>query len=130
LKIFIPKEVKETIARENAKLLMQAQEDLGLLNGQMVAGEEGTRKQVQLYEAQQVQQTQQAQQAPPAYGQPVYVQLPDRQPATHPMHYIPPVPLEYQVPQQGYQPQYQQGPQQEHRTAEEPRDARGECIIS
>jgi hypothetical protein len=124
LKIFIPKDVKETIARENAKMLMQAQEDLGLLNGQMAAGEEGTRRQVQLYEAQQIQQ------APPPYGQPVYVQVPGQQPATHPMHYIPSVPVQYQVPQQGYQPQYQQAPQQERETGEEPKEARGECIIS
>lgn len=56
LSIFIPKETKEAMARENARLLMQAQSDLNLLAVQMAASEEGTRRQIEWYQQQQEQQ--------------------------------------------------------------------------
>ena len=60
--MFIPKETREALATENARLLLQAQSNIGLLSGQIAAGEEGTRKQVEWYEKQQQQQQQQQQQ--------------------------------------------------------------------
>jgi hypothetical protein len=50
------------MARENARLLMQAQTDINALSGQMAAGAEGTRKQVEWYEG-QAQTTQTAEAA-------------------------------------------------------------------
>ena len=50
LRIFIPNELKEAMAMENARLLMQAQSDLGLLGRQMAASEQGTRKRIEGYE--------------------------------------------------------------------------------
>jgi hypothetical protein len=46
---------------ENAKLLMQAQTDLGLLVGHMAAGEERTKRQIEWYQAQQQQEQQRVQ---------------------------------------------------------------------
>jgi hypothetical protein len=51
-KLFIPNDMKEKMARENAKLLMQAQSDFGTLSGQMAAGTEGTKKLVEQMEGQ------------------------------------------------------------------------------
>ena len=53
LKVFVPKQMREAMARENARLLMQAQSDLGVLAGQMAAGEAGTRAQLEMYQQQQ-----------------------------------------------------------------------------
>lgn len=64
-RVLLPKDVNEKIARENTNLLKQAQNDLGLLIGQMKAGEEGTKKQIEWYE----QQAQQVQPYPPGYYQ-------------------------------------------------------------
>lgn len=58
-KLFLPKETWDALANENAKLLMQAQSDIGLLAGQMAAGAAGTKKQIEWYEQQQQQQQQQ-----------------------------------------------------------------------
>jgi hypothetical protein len=73
LRLFIPKETKEAMARQNAKLLMQAQSDLGLLATQMGAGEEGTKRQIEWYQHKQQQQyypnVQQHHQQPHGYRQ-------------------------------------------------------------
>jgi hypothetical protein len=50
LKALVPKEMKEALARENARLLMQAQSDLGLLAGQIAAVETGTRPQIEMFQ--------------------------------------------------------------------------------
>src|ERR1700722_2869759 len=52
MRLFIPNETKEKMAQENARLLMQAQTDIGTLSNQMAAGAEGTKKQVEWYEGQ------------------------------------------------------------------------------
>jgi len=52
MRLFIPNETKEKMAAENARLLMQAQTDLGTLSGQFAAGTEGTKKQIEWYQGQ------------------------------------------------------------------------------
>src|SRR5215471_2919594 len=97
LRMFIPKATREALAAENARLLMQAQSNIGLLSGQIAAGEEGTRRQLEWYENQQQQQYQ-----PNPYQQP----QPSQQPQYQPLQYQPP---QYQPPQ--YQPPQYQPPQ-------------------
>ena len=46
---------------ENARLLMRAQTDLNLLAGQMTAGEERTKRQIEWHQTQQQQEKQRAQ---------------------------------------------------------------------
>ena len=88
-RMFIPKETKEAMAMENARLLMQAQSDLNLLAGQMAASEEGTRRQIEWYKQQQERQ---GHQNPPQHnphqnrqvyqihpnGEPVYLVMRDQ----------------------------------------------------
>jgi hypothetical protein len=58
-KIFISKQVKESIAQQNARLLLQAQNDLNSLAGQFEAGREGSVRQLEWYEQEQLRQEQQ-----------------------------------------------------------------------
>jgi hypothetical protein len=107
-RVLLPKDVKEKIARENTNLLKQAQNDLGLLIGQMKAGEEGTKKQIEWYE----QQAQQVQAHPSGYypGQQTFQQVPQ------PIQNVPqPIQPGFYAPQQHPQVQqqvYQQPVQQ------------------
>lgn len=129
---------------------MQAQNDLGMLVGQMKAGEEGSKKQVEWYE----QQAQQVQAAPPGYyqgqqpmqlGQPPFQQGPyppqQAQPQMQPQAYQPP-PQQFYQPQQAYPqpaqphqqyyvPVYQVDPQGYAQGSGQPRqEDKSECIIS
>src|SRR5271165_4962058 len=70
MRFFVPKEAKEKMAMENARLLMQAQSNIGELAGQIAAGTEGTKKQIEWYEQQQQQQQQQPQPQPQPVPQP------------------------------------------------------------
>jgi hypothetical protein len=104
-RVLLPKDVKEKIAMENSNLLKQAQGDLGLLIGQVKAGEEGTKKQIEWYE----QQAQQMQPPPPGYyqGQQPLQQVP------HPIQDVPQT-----VPQGFYSPQ--QHPQVQQQVYQQP----------
>jgi hypothetical protein len=56
--MFISKQVKESMTQENARLLLQAQHDLNSLAGQFEAGREGSIRQLEWYEQEQVRQQQ------------------------------------------------------------------------
>jgi hypothetical protein len=56
--MFISKQVKESMAQENARLLLQAQHDLNSLAGQFEAGREGSIRQLEWYEQEQVREQQ------------------------------------------------------------------------
>jgi hypothetical protein len=152
-RVLLPKDVKEKIAKENASLLMQAQNDLGVLMGQMKAGEEGSKKQVEWYEQQtqqvqppipppgyyQGQQPMQQGQQPVQYGQyplqqvqpqvqqQVYQQSPSQQFYQQQQTYPQPA----QGQQQYHVPVYQVDPQGNVQSGGQPRmEDKGECIIS
>jgi hypothetical protein len=57
-KMFISKQAKESMAQENARLLLQAQHDLNSLAGQFEAGREGSIRQLEWYEQEQVREQQ------------------------------------------------------------------------
>jgi hypothetical protein len=127
MRFFVPKEAKERMAMENARLLMQAQSNIGVLAGQIAAGAEGTKKQIEWYEQQQQQQQQTQPQPQPA---------PQPQPQFQPQQYS-----QHVYPQQMlYQPNYEQwqpAPRQQtyplgvQDTMNSGRDeSRAECIIS
>jgi len=88
-KMFISKQVKESIAEQNARLLLQAQNDLNSLAGQFEAGREGSVRQLEWYEQEQLreeqrsyashQQEQNHSQQPPPYSAPQSHQYPDQQ---------------------------------------------------
>src|SRR5271170_2416109 len=118
--LFIPKETKDALAAENARLLKQAQTDLGLLAGQIAAGEDRTKKQLEWYEQQQRQQQPPApapQPQPPQAGQ--YAQQPQYQQQGYQYSHPPPQyqhPAYQQWPQNVQQPTYQQPQQQGYGT--------------
>jgi hypothetical protein len=57
-KMFISKQAKESMALENARLLLQAQHDLNSLAGQFEVGREGSIRQLEWYEQEQVREQQ------------------------------------------------------------------------
>ena len=74
MRLFIPNETKEALAAENARLLMQAQANIGLLAGQMAASEARSRKQIELYQSQDHQRRQQPFYTQGGQGEPQYWQ--------------------------------------------------------
>src|SRR5579859_5846701 len=115
-RVLLPKDVMDRIAKQNENLLMQAQSDLGLLMGQMKVGEEGSKRQVEMYE----QQAQQVQGPPPGYYQGQQPLQPGQQPVQYSQY--PP----QQVQPQGQQQVYQQPLQQYQPQQAYPQPAQGQ----
>jgi hypothetical protein len=136
-RLFIPKETKDALAAENARLLKQAQTDLGLLAGQIAAGEDRTKKQLEWYQQQQQQLQQQP--PPPQLPQPQptqagqYAQQPQYQQQGYQYSHPPPQyqhPAYQQWPQNTQQATYQQPQQQGSSTANTREESRSECVIA
>jgi hypothetical protein len=75
-KMFISKQVKESMAQENARLLLQAQHDLNSLAGQFEAGREGSIRQLEWYEQEQVREQQRSLAFRQQQSQPIQSQQP------------------------------------------------------
>src|SRR5438552_8245628 len=136
-RFFLPKETMEAIAKENAKLLFQAQSNIGLLGSQMAASEAGTKQQIQWYEMQQQQQQQQQQyhQSQPhpqhQHHQYQYQHQNQQQPQQHDQGH------EYTYHQQNQRPlgyqhwqQDRQHQQYQYNGNDGMNESRSECIIS
>jgi hypothetical protein len=106
--MFISKQVKESMAQENARLLLRAQHDLNSLAGQFEAGREGSIRQLEWYEQEQVLEqqrslaSQQQQPHPTQSQQPQSYQAPSPYSASQTQQYThQPYPTQHSTRQPG-----------------------------